>query len=273
MRPRFARRPASVRCARARDTRVPGLVLAGNWTDTGWPATLEGAVLSGHAAAQRGAAHLSPAPRVARDARRGRSRAGGGRWPVSDAADRGAAARGGAIDLLGRARGLVHKTGMGPAARAAARARSARPASALLVLGFCGGLDEDSVPGEVVVAEEVLAATTKATPEEVACADAGTSRSALSARAARAPRARRVRLAPGTRRAARAAPRGGAIAVDMESVWLSAGARGRPFGVVRVVLDSPTHELLRVRAVGSALRAARALRRVAGALHEWAPGG
>jgi squalene-associated FAD-dependent desaturase len=32
-------------------TAVPGLVLAGGWTDTGWPATLEGAVLSGHAAA------------------------------------------------------------------------------------------------------------------------------------------------------------------------------------------------------------------------------
>jgi uncharacterized protein with NAD-binding domain and iron-sulfur cluster len=33
-------------------TSVPGLLLAGAWTDTGWPATLEGAVLSGHAAAQ-----------------------------------------------------------------------------------------------------------------------------------------------------------------------------------------------------------------------------
>jgi hydroxysqualene dehydroxylase len=32
-------------------TTVPGLILAGAWTDTGWPATLEGAVLSGHAAA------------------------------------------------------------------------------------------------------------------------------------------------------------------------------------------------------------------------------
>jgi monoamine oxidase len=33
-------------------TQVRGLVLAGAWTDTGWPATLEGAVLSGHAAAR-----------------------------------------------------------------------------------------------------------------------------------------------------------------------------------------------------------------------------
>jgi hydroxysqualene dehydroxylase len=34
------------------ETTVPGLVLAGAWTATGWPATLEGAVLSGHAAAR-----------------------------------------------------------------------------------------------------------------------------------------------------------------------------------------------------------------------------
>jgi squalene-associated FAD-dependent desaturase len=33
-------------------TSVPGLVLAGAFTATGWPATLEGAVLSGHAAAR-----------------------------------------------------------------------------------------------------------------------------------------------------------------------------------------------------------------------------
>lgn len=33
-------------------TNAPGLVLAGAWTDTGWPATMEGAVRSGHAAAR-----------------------------------------------------------------------------------------------------------------------------------------------------------------------------------------------------------------------------
>jgi squalene-associated FAD-dependent desaturase len=34
------------------ETPIAGLALAGAWTDTGWPATLEGAVLSGHAAAE-----------------------------------------------------------------------------------------------------------------------------------------------------------------------------------------------------------------------------
>ena len=33
-------------------TRSKGVALAGAWTDTGWPATMEGAVLSGHAAAR-----------------------------------------------------------------------------------------------------------------------------------------------------------------------------------------------------------------------------
>jgi squalene-associated FAD-dependent desaturase len=32
-------------------TAIPALVLAGTWTDTGWPATMEGAVRSGHTAA------------------------------------------------------------------------------------------------------------------------------------------------------------------------------------------------------------------------------
>jgi monoamine oxidase len=39
-------------------TTVRGLVLAGSWTNTGWPATLEGSVLSGHTAAQGALAQL-----------------------------------------------------------------------------------------------------------------------------------------------------------------------------------------------------------------------
>jgi squalene-associated FAD-dependent desaturase len=44
-------------------TALPGLLLAGAWTDTGWPATLEGAVLSGHAAAATALRALGIAPR------------------------------------------------------------------------------------------------------------------------------------------------------------------------------------------------------------------
>ncbi len=48
-------------------TSVPGLVLAGAWTDTGWPDTMEGAVRSGHNAAQELARELAslPAPGTA----------------------------------------------------------------------------------------------------------------------------------------------------------------------------------------------------------------
>jgi len=168
----------------------------------------------------------------------------------------------------------IHKTGMGPEkARAAAGELGARAARAMLVLGFCGGLDETSVPGEVIVAEEVYAAPDEGHPEQpIRCELAGQLVGRLTGLGLKVRMGRLVcvsRLALGDRRAELHA--GGAIAVDMESVWLAAGAGGRPFGVVRVVLDSPHHELLRLQAAGGALRAALALRKVAGALHDWAP--
>jgi len=48
----FRGTPRSARHRPGPVTRVPGLVLAGAWTDTGWPATMEGAVRSGVRAAQ-----------------------------------------------------------------------------------------------------------------------------------------------------------------------------------------------------------------------------
>jgi nucleoside phosphorylase len=170
--------------------------------------------------------------------------------------------------------GLVRKTGMGPRrAQLAAAELSLQEARAMLVLGFCGGLDESSVPGEVIVAEDVVAAPGEGHSEEpIACDLAIPLLRQLTGLGMKVRTGRLVcvsRLALGERRVELRA--GGAIAVDMESVWLAPGARGRPFGVVRVVLDSPAHELLRPRAVGGALRAALTLRRVAAALHEWSP--
>jgi squalene-associated FAD-dependent desaturase len=43
-------------------TALPGLVLAGSWTDTGWPATMEGAVRSGRVAAEAALAARIAAP-------------------------------------------------------------------------------------------------------------------------------------------------------------------------------------------------------------------
>jgi squalene-associated FAD-dependent desaturase len=48
----FAARPGTESLRPGPRTSVAGLVMAGAWTNTGWPATLEGAVLSGHYAAR-----------------------------------------------------------------------------------------------------------------------------------------------------------------------------------------------------------------------------
>jgi squalene-associated FAD-dependent desaturase len=45
-------------------TRIPGLYLAGAWTDTGWPATMEGAVRSGLAAARAALVELGRTRRL-----------------------------------------------------------------------------------------------------------------------------------------------------------------------------------------------------------------
>ena len=170
---------------------------------------------------------------------------------------------------------VVRKTGMGPErAKAAAGELAGHAGSVMLVLGFCGGLDASSVPGEVIVAEDVYAAVDEGHDEQrVRCDLTHELVQQLTGLGLKVRSGDVVcvsRLALGERRAELHA--GGAIAVDMESVWLAAGTGGRPFGVVRVVLDSPEHELMRVRAAAGALRAALALRRVAAALHDWTPG-
>ena len=47
----FRPRPGSARCRLPQETPIPNLFLAGEWTDTGWPSTMEGAVRSGVLAA------------------------------------------------------------------------------------------------------------------------------------------------------------------------------------------------------------------------------
>jgi uncharacterized protein with NAD-binding domain and iron-sulfur cluster len=48
----FAVRPGVERLRPPQRTSIDGLFLAGDWTNTGWPATMEGAVRSGYLAAQ-----------------------------------------------------------------------------------------------------------------------------------------------------------------------------------------------------------------------------
>ncbi|MFF0496212.1 hydroxysqualene dehydroxylase HpnE [Nocardia aobensis] len=55
----FRPAPGSARLRPPAATALPGLTLAGAWTDTGWPATMEGAVRSGEAAADEVISHLA----------------------------------------------------------------------------------------------------------------------------------------------------------------------------------------------------------------------
>ncbi|HET7259819.1 MAG TPA: FAD-dependent oxidoreductase, partial [Candidatus Acidoferrum sp.] len=48
----FSPEPGVDRWRPAQATQIPGLFLAGDWTQTGWPATMEGAVRSGYLAAE-----------------------------------------------------------------------------------------------------------------------------------------------------------------------------------------------------------------------------
>ncbi len=57
----FRAAPGTWRSRPGPRTGIDGLALAGAWTDTGWPATMEGAVRSGRAAARLAAAHRSDA--------------------------------------------------------------------------------------------------------------------------------------------------------------------------------------------------------------------
>src|SRR5699024_3158107 len=55
----FQQSPGTLRLRPPAATAVPGLVLAGAWTDTGWPDTMEGAVRSGNDAAALVSRHLA----------------------------------------------------------------------------------------------------------------------------------------------------------------------------------------------------------------------
>ena len=62
----FAVRPGVEALRPPQRTPIDGLFLAGDWTDTGWPATMEGAVRSGYLAAQEILADLDRPTRLIR---------------------------------------------------------------------------------------------------------------------------------------------------------------------------------------------------------------
>ncbi len=169
----------------------------------------------------------------------------------------------------GAARLEVVCTGAGPrrARRAAARLAEI-PFNGLAVAGFAGALADDLEPGEAIVASKLLTRDgTRVADIQGAEVIAGMlRRHGIRTRVGPIVSVRGPAL--GRARAQLAAS--GALAADMESVWLAPAAAGRPLAVVRVVLDGPTRELWRpVAMAGGYWRAARALQSVAAVLEDW----
>jgi squalene-associated FAD-dependent desaturase len=72
----FRQEPGSGALRPGASTPVPGLTLAGAWTDTGWPDTMEGAVRSGYLAAQALIGELASRPAAGRPEELDPARAG-----------------------------------------------------------------------------------------------------------------------------------------------------------------------------------------------------
>jgi 4-hydroxy-3-methylbut-2-enyl diphosphate reductase len=163
---------------------------------------------------------------------------------------------------------LVLRCGVGAArARAAAQHAARIPAATVAVAGFCGAVGGGSRAGDIVVASEVRG------PEGVTPCASGPLVAALAAlgieRVHVGPLASVDHLVRGAERGVLAGE--GALAVDMESAWLAPAAAGRPFAVLRVVLDTPAREIYRPLAtLAGGLAAWQVLRRAAPALALWA---
>ncbi|WP_405859408.1 1-hydroxy-2-methyl-2-butenyl 4-diphosphate reductase [Streptomyces sp. NBC_00090] len=175
----------------------------------------------------------------------------------------------------------VVRTGMGPvhARRAVSRALGEERwrDAAVIASGFCAGLAPGMHPGDLIVADE-----TRGPDGTTACVGTELLVKAL----VRAVPGRTVHTGPLTgsdhvvRGPERAALRAtGAIAVDMESAatlrtaretgGLPDGPDARPVAAVRVVVDAPEHELVRIGTVRGGISAFRVLRAVLPAFFEW----
>ncbi|WP_216588256.1 phosphorylase family protein [Streptomyces brasiliscabiei] len=169
----------------------------------------------------------------------------------------------------------VVRTGMGPRAAERSVTRLLTDPelrdAAVLATGFCAGLAPGMHPGDVVVAEETWG------PGGAVTSCVSTRR--LVEELERAVPGRTVHTGPltGSDHVVREQERAGlfatgAIAVDMESaVTLHCAVRSgaRPVAAVRVVVDAPEHELVRIGTVRGGISAFRVLRAVLPAYYEW----
>ncbi|MHC0431451.1 phosphorylase family protein [Streptomyces sp. O3] len=167
------------------------------------------------------------------------------------------------------------RTGMGPKAaeRSVTRALGdpALRHAAVIATGFCAGLAPGMHPGDLVVADETRSPDGAAVP----CVGTGP----LLRELVRAVPGHTVHTGPmtGSDHVVRGQERAqlladGAIAVDMESAaTLHSAIRSgpRPVAAVRVIVDAPEHELVRISTVRGGISAFRVLRAVLPAFSEW----
>ncbi|MFI2236137.1 phosphorylase family protein [Streptomyces chrestomyceticus] len=171
---------------------------------------------------------------------------------------------------------VVLRTGMGPRAASDAVAHALRDGSVtarapVVATGFCAGLVPGMLPGDVVVAESARGHLPGA--PDVACSDNGPLLRALKERGVTV----HTGLLRGSDHVVRGAERAGlratgAVAVDMESAaTLEAATRdgGRPVAAVRVIVDAPEHELVRIGTLRGGMSAFRVLRSILPVFFEW----
>ncbi|MFG2223019.1 1-hydroxy-2-methyl-2-butenyl 4-diphosphate reductase [Streptomyces sp. NPDC048644] len=171
------------------------------------------------------------------------------------------------------------RTGMGPQSAERAMAKALRQGavtehSPVIASGFCAGLAPGMRPGDLVVADRTRDHRPGA--PEVTCHDNDMLRRALRARGLTV----HTGLLCGSDHVVRGAERAelhaaGAVAVDMESAATLRAAAGsgdgpvRPVAAVRVVVDAPEHELVRIATVRGGISAFRVLRSVLPVFFEW----
>ena len=148
----------------------------------------------------------------------------------------------------------VH-TGMG-----AARSARARLSGPVLVAGVGGATTSAVRPGDVVVATEVRGAGAPRPCESVEFLVDALRELGLTVHSG--PIVSSRRLVTGSARGRL----GDALAVDMESAWL---ATDGPFAVLRVIVDTPDHPLVRPGTLARGITALRTLRRTAPAIRRW----
>ncbi|KUJ38731.1 1-hydroxy-2-methyl-2-butenyl 4-diphosphate reductase [Streptomyces albus subsp. albus] len=171
----------------------------------------------------------------------------------------------------------VLRTGIGPQAaeRAVRRALTDGSAAgtAVIATGFCAGLSPGMHPGDLVVADE-----TRDEHGRTPCTGGGVLVAALT-ELLRGDHRRAIHTGPliGSGHVVRGAERAdlratGAIAVDMESAATLRTATlvgPRPVAAVRVVVDAPEHELVRIGTLRGGISAFRVLRTVLPAFFDW----